>query len=70
MSSVSVYPNLVLINCYRHKYITLRGLFGFFKGNKSSHTIAFIGAMVVTSHIEVIELKEEKKVETLRHYKI
>ena len=66
MLSVPVYPNLVLIDCCWHKYVTLRGLFGFFKGDKSSHTIASIGVMVVTSHVEVVELKGERKVEDIK----
>ena len=63
MLFVFIYPNLVLIDYCRHEYVTLRGLFGFFKGDKSSHTIASIGVMVVTSHIEVVELEEEREVE-------
>ena len=59
-------PNLVLIDCCRHKYVTFRGFFGFFEGNKSSHTIASVGVMVMTSHVEVVELKGEKEVEVIR----
>ena len=62
MLSVSVYPNLILIDRCRHKYVTPRGLLGFFKGNKSSHTIASVGVMSVTSHVEVVELKGEREV--------
>ena len=64
--SVPVYPNLVLINCCRHEYITPRGLFSFFEGNKSSHTIAFVEVIVMMSHIEVVELKEEKEVKNIK----
>ena len=65
MLSVPIYPNLVLIDCYRHKYVIPRRLFGFLEGNKSSHTIASIGVIIVTSHIEVVELKEEREVENI-----
>ena len=65
MLSVPIYPNLVLIDCYRHKYVTSRGLFGFFEGNKSSHTIASVGVMVMMVHDEVVELKGERKVEDI-----
>ena len=64
--SVSVYPNLVLINCCRREYVTLRGLFGSLEGDKSSHTLAFIGVMVVTLHVEVVELKGEREVEDIK----
>ena len=64
--SVPVYPNLVLIDCCRHEYVTPRGLFGFFEGNKSSHIIASVGVMVVISHVEVVELKGEREVEDIR----
>ena len=66
MLSVFIYLNLVLSDCCWHKYVTPRGLFGFFKGNKSSHTIVFIGVMVMTLHVEVVELKEEKEVENIK----
>ena len=63
--SVSVYPNLILIDCCRHKYIIPRGLFGFFEGNKSSHTIVSVGVIVITSHVKIVELKGERKVEDI-----
>ena len=63
---VPVYPNLVLIDCCWHKYITSRGLFSFFKDNKSSHTIVSVGVIVITSHVKVAELKGEKKVEDIK----
>ena len=66
MLSISIYPNLVLINCCWHKYIIPRGLFGFFEDNKSSHTIASIGVIIVTSHIKVVELKERREVEDIK----
>ena len=62
MLSVPVYPNLVLIDCCWHKYVTPRGLFGFFKDNKFSHTLASI---IVTSYVEVVELKGEREVEDI-----
>ena len=66
MLSVSVYPILVLIDCCRHKYVTPRGLFRFFKDNKSFHTIVSVGVIVVTSHVEVVELKGEKEVKDIK----
>ena len=66
MLSIPVYPNLVLIDSYWHEYVTPRGLFGSLKGDKSSHTIASVGVMVVTSHDEVVELKGERKVEDIK----
>ena len=60
------YPNLVLIDCCRHKYITPKGLFSFFKNNKSSHTLASIGVIVMTSYIEVVELKGEMEVKNIK----
>ena len=65
MLSIPIYPNVVLIDCYRHKYVTPKRLFGFFKGNKSSHTIVSVGVMVVTLHVEVVELKGKRKVEDI-----
>ena len=64
--SVPVCPNLVLFDCCRHKYVTPRGLFSFFKGNKSSHTIASIGVIIMTSHVKIVELKGEKEVEDIK----
>ena len=66
MLSVSVYPNLVLIDCYWHKYVTSRGLFGFFEGNKSSYTIASVGVIVIMSHVKIVELERERKVEDIK----
>ena len=66
MLFVPAYLNLVLIDCYQHKYVTPRGLFGFFEGNKSSYTIASIEVIVMTSHVKVIELKREKKVQDIK----
>ena len=65
MLSVPVYPNLVLIDCCWHEYVTPRGLFGSLEGDKSSHTLASVGVMVVTSHVEVVELKGEREVEDI-----
>ena len=66
MLSVSVYPNLVLIDCCWYKYVTPRGLLGFFEDNKSSHTIASVGVIIMISHVEVGELKGERKVENIK----
>ena len=66
-----MYPNLVLINCYWHKYIIPRGLFGSFEDNKFSHIIASVEIIIMTLHIKVIELKEEnRKLKILKRYKI
>ena len=65
MLSIPVYPNLVLIDYCRHEYVTFRGLFGSFEGDKSSHTLASVGVMVVMLHIEVVELKKEREVEDI-----
>ena len=66
MLFISVYPNLILIDCYWHRYIIFRGLFKFFKNNKSSYTLVFIGVIVMTSHVKVIELKREREVKNIK----
>ena len=35
------------------------------EGDKSSHTIASVGVIIVTSHVEVVELKGEKEVKDI-----
>ena len=66
MLSILVYPNLVLIDCCWYKYVTPRGLFSFLEDDKSSYTIASVGVIVVTSYVEVVELKEEREVEDIK----
>ena len=70
MLFIFIYPNLVLINYYWHKYVTSRRLSNFFEDNKSSHTIVSVGGIVMTLHIKIVELKGERKVENIKYYGI